>query len=148
MPWVTGKPEIIRPRIGVDLGVGEEFSISLATKITNSDGCRVCGSDGQRTKLWLRRLDLNQRTEKGGCPSGRHSLTPHTLPLLRTFPRLQCLGRTELDSKEIARSLEDRAQGAAEHVPSKLRAKRRSRGRGDCVGSHSNENDAYRAAAR
>src|ERR1700730_1214110 len=46
MPWVRGKPEIMRARIGVDLGVGEEFSISLATKITNSDGCRVCGSDG------------------------------------------------------------------------------------------------------
>ena len=29
------------PRIGVDLGVGEEFSTSLAMKITNSDGCRV-----------------------------------------------------------------------------------------------------------
>jgi hypothetical protein len=51
MPWMTGKPEIICLRIGVDLGVGEELSISLATKITNSDGCRVCGSDGQRTNF-------------------------------------------------------------------------------------------------
>jgi hypothetical protein len=32
-------------RIGVGLGVGEELSVSLAMKITNSDGCRVCGSD-------------------------------------------------------------------------------------------------------
>jgi hypothetical protein len=31
-------------RISVDLRVGEEFSVS-AMKITNSDGCRVCGSD-------------------------------------------------------------------------------------------------------
>ena|ERR1700693_2166992 len=43
--FVTGKPEIICPRIGVDLGVGEEFSVSLAMKITNSDGCRACGSN-------------------------------------------------------------------------------------------------------
>jgi hypothetical protein len=31
-------------RIGVGLGVGEELSVSLAMKITNSDGCRVRGS--------------------------------------------------------------------------------------------------------
>jgi hypothetical protein len=37
---LTGKVIICR-RIGVELGVGEEFSISLAMKITNSDGCRV-----------------------------------------------------------------------------------------------------------
>ena len=29
-------------RIGVGLGVREELSVSLAMKITNSDGCRVC----------------------------------------------------------------------------------------------------------
>jgi hypothetical protein len=28
-------------RIGVGLGVGEELSVSLVMKITNSDGCRV-----------------------------------------------------------------------------------------------------------
>jgi hypothetical protein len=37
----TGKPEIICWRIGLELGVGEEFSISLAVRVTNSDGCRV-----------------------------------------------------------------------------------------------------------
>jgi hypothetical protein len=39
------KQEIICQRTGIELGVGEELSISLAMKITNSDGCRVCGSD-------------------------------------------------------------------------------------------------------
>jgi hypothetical protein len=39
------KPEIICQRTGIEFGVGEELSISLAMKITNSDGCRVCGSD-------------------------------------------------------------------------------------------------------
>jgi hypothetical protein len=34
---LDGKPEIICRRVGVELGVGEEFSISLAMKITNSD---------------------------------------------------------------------------------------------------------------
>jgi hypothetical protein len=45
LPESRCEPEIICPRIGVDLGVGEEFSISLTMKIANSDGCRVCGSD-------------------------------------------------------------------------------------------------------
>ncbi len=42
---LDGKPEIICQRTDIEFGVGEELSISLAVKITNSDGCRVCGSD-------------------------------------------------------------------------------------------------------
>jgi hypothetical protein len=45
LPVIIGKPEIISQQTGVELGVGGEFSISLAMKIINSDGCRVCGSD-------------------------------------------------------------------------------------------------------
>ncbi len=33
------------PRIGVELGVGEEFLDISSNAITNSNGCRVCGSD-------------------------------------------------------------------------------------------------------
>jgi hypothetical protein len=46
-----GETGIICGCIGVDRGAGDEFSISLTTKNTNSDGCRKT--------LWLRRLDLN-----------------------------------------------------------------------------------------
>src|SRR5580692_10059710 len=42
---VTGITGNYCRRIGVGLGVGEELSVFLAMKITNSDGCRVCGSD-------------------------------------------------------------------------------------------------------
>jgi len=49
------KPEIICPRIGVDLGVGEEFSISL-----NNENRKFGWLQGLRKrltekKLWLRR---------------------------------------------------------------------------------------------
>jgi hypothetical protein len=37
---LNGYPKICL-RIGVDLGVGEKFSISVGMKITNWDGCRV-----------------------------------------------------------------------------------------------------------
>jgi hypothetical protein len=42
---VTSKPEILCQRTGVELGVGEELSVSLAMKITNPDGCRVFRSE-------------------------------------------------------------------------------------------------------
>jgi len=64
LPESRRKPEIICPRIGVDLGVGEEFSISL-----NNENRKFGWLQGLRKrltekKLWLRRPDLNRRRLK------------------------------------------------------------------------------------
>jgi hypothetical protein len=48
---MIGKPETICQQTGAEFGVGEEFSISLAMRITNSDGCRFAEVIGREATL-------------------------------------------------------------------------------------------------